>query len=188
MSCLEVFFFVGSLRSTQTLVIAPHNLESPMEEKALEDKLSASCGEQSWSSTCGFGRSSGGGGWSRRKKKFPAPRCKCGSYAILFQSSTVGNPNRLFFGCSNFKTTTPHCKYFSWLDEFVSSFSVKEDANRGEVFEDMVKLEEKMVALENLVAGRSTANKESVISKSWGLGFFLLGIVFTIGFLALIRV
>ncbi|MED6184005.1 hypothetical protein PIB30_043189 [Stylosanthes scabra] len=144
-----------------------------MEEKAMEDKSSAACGEQSWSSTYGFGRSNGGGEWSRRKKKFAAPRCKCGSYAILFQSST---------------TTTPHCKYFAWLDEFVSSFSVKEDANKGEVFEDMVKLEEKMVALENLVAGRSTANRESVISKIWGLWFFLLGIVFTIGFLALIRV
>ncbi|MED6194434.1 hypothetical protein PIB30_028594 [Stylosanthes scabra] len=40
---------------------------------------------------------------SKRKKKFVASRCNCGTYAILFESSTMDNPNRLFFGCAAFK-------------------------------------------------------------------------------------
>ncbi|MED6118771.1 hypothetical protein PIB30_005910 [Stylosanthes scabra] len=35
-------------------------------------------------------------------------------------SSTLGNPNRLFYGCLCFKTPAPHCKYFAWLDEYVA--------------------------------------------------------------------
>ncbi|MED6116138.1 hypothetical protein PIB30_097303 [Stylosanthes scabra] len=36
-------------------------------------------------------------------------------------SSTLGNPNRLFYGCPYFKTPAPHCNYFAWLDEYVAS-------------------------------------------------------------------
>ncbi|MED6150546.1 hypothetical protein PIB30_073378 [Stylosanthes scabra] len=154
-----------------------------MEEKAMEDKLSASCGEQSWSSTCGFGRSSGGeNGVEGRKNSLHH-----GASVVLTRFCSTPPPLATRT-CFSLGTTTPHCKCFACLDKYVSSFFVKEDANKGEVFEDMVKLEEKMFALENLVAGRSAANRESVISKSWGSVFFLLGIVFTIGFLALIRV
>ncbi|MED6201055.1 hypothetical protein PIB30_091283 [Stylosanthes scabra] len=57
----------------------------------------------------------------RKKSKFLAPKCNCGTYAILFMSSTLENPNRLFYGCPYFKTPAPHCKYFAWLDDYVAS-------------------------------------------------------------------
>ncbi|XLR70018.1 hypothetical protein S83_020690 [Arachis hypogaea] len=57
-----------------------------------------------------------------KKKKFITPRCRCGAHAILFLSSTELNPNQLFFGCPQFKSTKPHCKFFAWLDDYVASF------------------------------------------------------------------
>ncbi|QHN86857.1 uncharacterized protein DS421_16g549910 [Arachis hypogaea] len=57
-----------------------------------------------------------------KKKKFIAPRCRCGAHAILFLSSIELNPNRLFFGCPHFKSTKSHCKFFTWLDDYVASF------------------------------------------------------------------
>ncbi|KAL4371298.1 hypothetical protein AHAS_Ahas06G0151800 [Arachis hypogaea] len=57
-----------------------------------------------------------------KKKKFIAPRYRCGTHAILFLSSTELNPNRLFFGCPHFKSTKSHCKFFTWLDDYVASF------------------------------------------------------------------
>ncbi|QHO15312.1 uncharacterized protein DS421_10g293820 [Arachis hypogaea] len=57
-----------------------------------------------------------------KKKKFIAPRCWCGAHAILFLSSTELNPNRLFFGCPHFQSTKSHCKFFAWLDDYVTSF------------------------------------------------------------------
>ncbi|MED6146696.1 hypothetical protein PIB30_036932 [Stylosanthes scabra] len=71
-----------------------------------------------WSATLG---SSGSAGALKRKSKFLAPECNCGTFAILFMSSTLGNPNRLFYGCPYFKTPAPHCKYFVWLDDYVAS-------------------------------------------------------------------
>ncbi|KAL4397412.1 hypothetical protein AHAS_Ahas01G0189300 [Arachis hypogaea] len=65
-------------------------------------------------------------------KKWVAPECNCGVYAILFMSETDINPNRLFFQCSHFKTTRPHCKYFCWLDDYVASFN--EDAVKTLLF------------------------------------------------------
>ncbi|MED6223085.1 hypothetical protein PIB30_070555 [Stylosanthes scabra] len=73
----------------------------------------------SLSANVGSGGSTAGG--SLRKRKFCAPRCNCGAYAILFESLTPSNPNRLFFGCQHFKTKGPYYKYFAWLDEFVAS-------------------------------------------------------------------
>lgn len=40
---------------------------------------------------------------SRLKKKWVAPECNYGIYAILFMSGTNMNPKRLFFRCSYFK-------------------------------------------------------------------------------------
>ncbi|KAL4365479.1 hypothetical protein AHAS_Ahas07G0110200 [Arachis hypogaea] len=54
------------------------------------------------------------------RKKFIHPTYNCGAYAILFESTTSNNPNRLFFGCSYFKTSSIHCKYFKWLDELIT--------------------------------------------------------------------
>ncbi|MED6148761.1 hypothetical protein PIB30_055916 [Stylosanthes scabra] len=70
-----------------------------------------------WSGTLGSSRS---GNTLKKKSKFIALECNCGTLAILFMSSTLGNPNKLFYGCPYFKTPTPHCKYFSWLDEYVA--------------------------------------------------------------------
>ncbi|MED6125923.1 hypothetical protein PIB30_073260 [Stylosanthes scabra] len=67
-----------------------------------------------------LGSSGSAGAW-RKKSKFLAPECNCGTYAILFMSSTLGNPNRLFYVCPYFKTPAPHCKYFAWLDDYVAS-------------------------------------------------------------------
>ncbi|MED6217997.1 hypothetical protein PIB30_022908 [Stylosanthes scabra] len=116
-----------------------------MDEIAMEEQVCGSFGDQCWSGTGGSGRSSNGGAWNKRKKKFHAPMYNCRTYAILFQSSTNSNPNRLFFGCSNFKKSTPHYRYFPWLDDFVSSFSINEDAKTCEMLESVKKLEEKMV-------------------------------------------
>ncbi|KAL4349172.1 hypothetical protein AHAS_Ahas10G0015400 [Arachis hypogaea] len=69
---------------------------------------------------------------SRWKKKWVAPECYCGIYAILFMSGTDMKPNRLFFRCPYFKTPTPHCKYFCWLDDYVASFN--EDAAKTLLF------------------------------------------------------
>ncbi|MED6162671.1 hypothetical protein PIB30_072766 [Stylosanthes scabra] len=57
---------------------------------------------ESCSATIGSGGTGGSiGGVSSKKmsKKFVAPICSCGDYAILFQSKTSSNPDRLFFGC-----------------------------------------------------------------------------------------
>ncbi|MED6153032.1 hypothetical protein PIB30_097632 [Stylosanthes scabra] len=72
-------------------------------------------GGESWSTT------SSHRGASTKKKRFVAPMCHYGTYAILFESSTQMNPNRLFFGCSHFKGKGSHCKYFAWLDEYLAS-------------------------------------------------------------------
>ncbi|QHO53240.1 uncharacterized protein DS421_2g46140 [Arachis hypogaea] len=58
----------------------------------------------------------------KKKNKFIAPRCRCGAHSILFLSSTELNPNRLFFGCPHFKSLTPHCKSFAWLNDYIISF------------------------------------------------------------------
>ncbi|QHO48326.1 uncharacterized protein DS421_1g04550 [Arachis hypogaea] len=58
----------------------------------------------------------------KKKKKFIVLRCRCGAHAILFLSSTELNPNRLFFGCPHFNSTKSHCKFFAWLDDYVTSF------------------------------------------------------------------
>ncbi|RYR11702.1 hypothetical protein Ahy_B04g069225 [Arachis hypogaea] len=63
-------------------------------------------------------------GVPKKKKKFIAPRCRCGAHAILFLSSTEQNPNRLFYRCPHFKSSTSHCKFFAWLDDYVALFEV----------------------------------------------------------------
>ncbi|MED6181904.1 hypothetical protein PIB30_023746 [Stylosanthes scabra] len=73
---------------------------------------------EGWSATKA---SSGSAGGLKKKSRFVSPECNCGSYAILFMSSTLRNPNRLFYECPYFKTPAPHCKFFKWLDEYVAS-------------------------------------------------------------------
>ncbi|MED6168854.1 hypothetical protein PIB30_015472 [Stylosanthes scabra] len=93
----------------------------------------ASSRERCSSSTRGGGRDGAfGDGWSgsmgssgsisalKKRSKFIAPECNCGTFAILFMSFTLRNPNRLFYGCPYFKTPAPHCKFFQWLNEYVA--------------------------------------------------------------------
>ncbi|MED6137760.1 hypothetical protein PIB30_067995 [Stylosanthes scabra] len=65
--------------------------------------------------------SSGSGNALKKKSNFIAPECNCGIFAILFMSSILRNPNRLFYEYPYFKTPAPHCNYFAWLDEYVAS-------------------------------------------------------------------
>ncbi|RYR73342.1 hypothetical protein Ahy_A02g007699 [Arachis hypogaea] len=87
-------------------------------------------------------------GASRRmKKKFVPPVCNCGSYVILFESGTLKNSMRLFFGCSYFKNNTRHCKYFTWLDQYVASFCIDEVLQDG-VADTTKKMEERIAEIE----------------------------------------
>ncbi|QHN94407.1 uncharacterized protein LOC110265162 [Arachis ipaensis] len=99
---------------------------------------------------------------ARKKKRFVVLRCNCGIHAILFLSSTQSNPNRLFFGCPNFKTAESHCKYFLWLDEYVSQFEeeqINDDSLYGRnpkqnhLLDTTISLEEKVTKLEDRVSG-----------------------------------
>ncbi|MED6144829.1 hypothetical protein PIB30_019073 [Stylosanthes scabra] len=76
-----------------------------------------------WSATLGSTGSAGACAMKKKKKKFVAPECDCGAFAILSMSSTLENPNRLFFGCPYYKTPAPHCRFFAWLDEYVALFN-----------------------------------------------------------------
>ncbi|MED6191999.1 hypothetical protein PIB30_006147 [Stylosanthes scabra] len=81
-----------------------------------------------WSATLDF---SGSAGALRKKSKFFAPECNCGTYAILFMSSTLGILINYFMGAhtsshlqtidSLGQTPAPHYKYFAWVDEYVVS-------------------------------------------------------------------
>ncbi|MED6133867.1 hypothetical protein PIB30_032330 [Stylosanthes scabra] len=84
---------------------------------------------EGWSVTKGSSESASE--LKKKKSKFLAPECNCGAYAILFMSSILGNPNRLFYGCPYFKgltnflcgqTPAPHCNFFAWFDEYVASY------------------------------------------------------------------
>ncbi|QHN86725.1 uncharacterized protein DS421_16g548700 [Arachis hypogaea] len=105
--------------------------------------------------------SSVGSAGARKKKRFVASRCNCGIHAILFMSSTQSNPNRLFFGCPNFKTAESHCKYFLWLDEYVLLFEeeqINDDSLYGQnpkqnhLLDAAVSMEKKLTKLEDKVS------------------------------------
>ncbi|XP_057727780.1 uncharacterized protein LOC130947374 [Arachis stenosperma] len=114
------------------------------------------------------------------QKRFVAPRCHCGTYAILFQSSTAGNPNRLFFGCSYFKTASPHCKYFAWLDEYIVSCSYKADGKENGVVERLKTMEERLEALELKIAKQDIGKTVGGNTKCRSLTSFLIGIAVTV--------
>ncbi|QHN76831.1 uncharacterized protein DS421_19g647360 [Arachis hypogaea] len=114
--------------------------------------------------------SSVGSAGARMKKRFVAPKCNCGMHAILFMSSTQSNPKKLFFRCLNFKTAQGHCKYFQWLDEYVSLFE-EEQVNDGSPYgrnrkqnhflDATVWMEEKVTKLEDRVSGLELQLKNS---------------------------
>ncbi|RYR03810.1 hypothetical protein Ahy_B06g083160 [Arachis hypogaea] len=61
------------------------------------------------------------------KAKFQHLKCKCGTYAIMQESETAKNPDRIFLGCSYYRQR--HCNYFVWLDELIAKYFGHEDNN-----------------------------------------------------------
>ncbi|MED6109458.1 hypothetical protein PIB30_033743 [Stylosanthes scabra] len=153
------------------------------ESMASEDKDSTSRnrvrvhGGDSWST----GNSHGGA--ATKKKMFDAPFCDWGTYVILFESSTLANPNRLFFGCPHFKGKGSHCKYFWWLDEYVESFHCN-DGTRSivEMQGSMKMIEERMASIEKMMEDLNKGKRDIVVDKCNGIAMFFLGIVFAICF------
>ncbi|XP_057745203.1 uncharacterized protein At4g04775-like [Arachis stenosperma] len=127
--------------------------------------------------------SSVGSAGAKMKKRFVALKCNCGIHAILFMSSTKSNPNRLFFGCPNFKIAQGGCKYFQWLDEYVSLFE-EEQINDGSPYvrnrkqnnflDADVWMEEKVTKLEDRVSGLELQMKNSSHDKFNSVNLSLL--------------
>ncbi|QHO15192.1 uncharacterized protein DS421_10g292770 [Arachis hypogaea] len=132
-----------------------------------------------------------GSAGAKMKKRFVAPKCNCGIHAILFMSSIQSNPKRLFFGCPNFKTTQGRCKYFQWLDEYVSLFE-EEQINYGSpcgrnrkqnhFLDAAIWMEEKVTKLEDIVSGLELQMKNSshVKCNRW-FSYPLIVVVFVFG-------
>ncbi|RYR20993.1 hypothetical protein Ahy_B03g066227 [Arachis hypogaea] len=106
----------------------------------------------------------------RKKKRFVTPKCNCGIHVILFMSSTQSNPNRLSFGCPYFKTAESHCKYFLWLDAYVSLFEEEQindyslygrNPKQNHLLVATVSMEEKVTKLEDRVSGLELQIKNS---------------------------
>ncbi|MED6119861.1 hypothetical protein PIB30_015604 [Stylosanthes scabra] len=67
-------------------------------------------GGESWSTT------SSHRGASSKKKRFVVPICDCGTNAILFESSTAMNPNRLFLATHTLREKSPIVDTFiGWM-------------------------------------------------------------------------
>ncbi|RYR53679.1 hypothetical protein Ahy_A06g028888 isoform B [Arachis hypogaea] len=133
--------------------------------------------------------SSVGSAGARKKKRFVTQKCNCGIYAILFMLSTQSNPNRLFFGCPYFKicskhlfiailvlpfftvqTAESHCKYFLWLDKYVSLFEEEQindhnlrdwNPKQNHLLDAAISMEEKVTKLEDRVFGLELQMKNS---------------------------
>ncbi|MED6157806.1 hypothetical protein PIB30_026883 [Stylosanthes scabra] len=84
----------------------------------------------------------------KKKKKFVAPMCSCGAYAILFESSTPNNPNRLFFGYQYLKNRGSHCKFFAWLDDYVTCLNEGVVINTASVIDPMIRIEGRIESME----------------------------------------
>ncbi|MED6190024.1 hypothetical protein PIB30_101691 [Stylosanthes scabra] len=123
-------------------------------------------GGESWSTT------SSHRGASTKKKRFVAPICHCGTYAILFESSPQINPNRLFLGKGS------HCKYFAWLDEYLASGHSNEGSRAPEEEDPMKNIEEKMISLEKMMTDLSNRKRDIVMNHCKGISIFVLGILF----------
>ncbi|MED6162851.1 hypothetical protein PIB30_074354 [Stylosanthes scabra] len=138
-------------------------------------------GGESWGTTIGSGGSSVGGTSKKMKKKFVAPICSYGDYAILFQTTTSTNPKRFFLGCQHFKRGGGNCKYFVWLDEYVACFHDNERGNSTEIVEPLKRIKERMSALEKLMLGEAQKVSHDVgITKIRGLLLFMSGFMLAI--------
>ncbi|MED6216084.1 hypothetical protein PIB30_004109 [Stylosanthes scabra] len=143
--------------------------------------------------------SSGSGNALKKKSKFIAPECNCGTYAILFMSSTCGNPNRLFYGCPYFKTPAPHCGFFKWLDEYVACCGQEMRKplfqGGGKQFEGLQsgspQFDPKVYDLEDRVAGLELQLRDNKHASSGSgfnkIAFMVVGFVFGVVFGSVIK-
>ncbi|MED6109535.1 hypothetical protein PIB30_034660 [Stylosanthes scabra] len=117
-----------------------------MEENNMEDKESASFGDGCRSASCGSQMSNAGGEFIRRGENSSPLDAGVEHMPFCFNPPPVAT----LIGFS--LTSTPQCRYFAWLNEYVSSFAVNEAANKEEVLQDMLKLEEKIASVQRMVA------------------------------------
>ncbi|MED6107506.1 hypothetical protein PIB30_014802 [Stylosanthes scabra] len=142
-----------------------------------------------WSGSMG---SSGSGSVLKKRSKFVTPECNCGTFAILFMSSTLENPNRLFYGCPYLKTPAPYCKFFKWLDEYCSEQELRNKLFQGggKQFDDLQSgspqfdlkfrdLEDRVVGLElQLRDNKHASNGSGINSIALMVVAFVFGFVF----------
>ncbi|QHO35312.1 uncharacterized protein DS421_9g274420 [Arachis hypogaea] len=132
-----------------------------------------------------------------RLRRGEHPKCKCRTYAIISRSRTAENPNRLFFGCPQFKEKQGYCDFFVWFDE-IFGYLVDDVVERGRlasvetcVGEEFVAgldycLEERVKQLEEMLIKRnedsSKLKKDSVLSlfSSVIIGALVVVIMFCI--------
>ncbi|RYR02923.1 hypothetical protein Ahy_B06g081752 [Arachis hypogaea] len=81
-----------------------------------------------------------------KKAKFQHPKCKCGTYAVMQQSGTAKNPDRIFMGCANYGMEQRHCNFFVWLDELIAKRFGNEDDN--DIQGRMMMMEKRLEQLE----------------------------------------
>ncbi|KAL4294049.1 hypothetical protein AHAS_Ahas18G0189200 [Arachis hypogaea] len=108
-------------------------------------------------------------------------------------SSSRLNPNRLFYGCSYFKSTILH-KYFAWLDDYVALFEEdpskfinfcgwSENQNQflgppNVVDEKVSELENKMINIELQMKKSRNVNCLRGFSFAFMVVAFVAGVVF----------
>ncbi|XP_061351804.1 uncharacterized protein At4g04775-like [Gastrolobium bilobum] len=71
-------------------------------------------------------------------------RCKCGRPTIVYTSTTGRNPNRAFFGCSNFKEKKSYCGFFRWVDDVCNERMELEEGRINKVELDVAEMEFKL--------------------------------------------
>ncbi|RYR50290.1 hypothetical protein Ahy_A07g036892 [Arachis hypogaea] len=81
-----------------------------------------------------------------KKVKFQHPKCNCGTYAVMQQSRTAKNPDRIFLGCSYYGMEQRHCNFFVWLDELITKGCGNEDDN--DIQGRMMMMEKRLEQLE----------------------------------------
>ncbi|KAL4349762.1 hypothetical protein AHAS_Ahas10G0074400 [Arachis hypogaea] len=118
-----------------------------------------------------------------RLRRGEHPKCKCRTYAIISRSRTAENPNRLFFGC-------PQFKIFGYLvDDVVERgrlASVETCVGEEFVASSDYCLEERVKQLEEMLIKRnedsSKLKKDSVLSlfSSVIIGALIVVIMFCI--------
>ncbi|QHN94267.1 hypothetical protein S83_060796 [Arachis hypogaea] len=112
----------------------------------------------------------GGSSLLRKKKKFEYNNDKClhGIEAVVLNSGTEWNPDRLFLRCPLWESAEHRCEYFVWLDEVeektrnVGTDVVSEERPLKQTYQKMNELTE------------CATKVEEVMGICLGLGFWTL--------------